>query len=54
MTKIEIEGKSCHGHSNHELKVNATIFIQMREEFETVNKSTDCLHVFRATVLEVV
>jgi hypothetical protein len=23
MTKIEIEGKCCHGHSNHEFKVNA-------------------------------
>jgi hypothetical protein len=37
MTKIEIERKWCHGHLNHELKINATIFIQMREEFETMN-----------------
>jgi hypothetical protein len=27
-TKIEIEGKCCHGHSNHELNVNAVIMIQ--------------------------
>jgi hypothetical protein len=29
MTKIEIEGKCCHGHSNHELQVNAVIMIQI-------------------------
>jgi hypothetical protein len=29
MTKIEIEGKCCHGHSNHELKVNTVILIQI-------------------------
>jgi hypothetical protein len=28
MTKIEIEGRYCHGHSNHELKINAVILIQ--------------------------
>jgi hypothetical protein len=50
MTKIEIEGKCCHGDSNHELKVNTAIFVQMREEFETMNKSTDHLHVFPGTV----
>jgi hypothetical protein len=47
--KIEIEDKCCHGHSNHELKVNATNFIQMREEFETMKKQTTCLHVFPAS-----
>jgi hypothetical protein len=29
MTKIEIERKCCHGHSNHELNVNAVIVIQI-------------------------
>jgi hypothetical protein len=29
MTKIEIEGKCCHGHSNHELKVRAAILIRI-------------------------
>jgi hypothetical protein len=29
MTKIEIEGKCCHDHSNYELKVNAIIMIQI-------------------------
>jgi hypothetical protein len=29
MTKIEVEGKCCHDHSNHELKVNAVILIQI-------------------------
>jgi hypothetical protein len=38
MTKIEIEGKCCHGYSNQELMVNVTMAIQMREEFETMNK----------------
>jgi hypothetical protein len=32
------EEQGCHRHSNHELQVNATIFIQMREKFETMNK----------------
>jgi hypothetical protein len=36
--KIEIEGKCCNGHPDHELKVNSIIFIQTREEFETMNK----------------
>jgi hypothetical protein len=49
MEKIEIEGKCCHGHSNHELKVSTTIFIQMREEFETMNKQTDRLPAFSAS-----
>jgi hypothetical protein len=50
MMKIEIEGKCCHDQSNDELNVNTTTFIQMREKFETMNKQTDCLHVFPATV----
>jgi hypothetical protein len=29
MTKIEIEGKYGHNNSNHELKVNAVILIQI-------------------------
>jgi hypothetical protein len=29
MTKVEIEGKCCHSHSNTELKVNVVIMIQI-------------------------
>jgi hypothetical protein len=36
MTKIEIEKKCCHGHSNHELKVNAVILIQIIEHVDTL------------------
>jgi hypothetical protein len=39
--EIEIEGKYFHDDSKHELKISATIFIQMREEFE-INGSSIC------------
>jgi hypothetical protein len=29
LIKIEIEWKCCHGHSNHELEINAFILIQI-------------------------
>jgi hypothetical protein len=62
MTKIEIEGKCCHGHSNHESKVNAVIPIQIIKhvdvlflrEKHNMNKKTDCLHVFPATVIRAI
>jgi hypothetical protein len=58
MTKIEIEGKCCHGHSNHELKGNAVILIQIikhvdalfMRDIHNMNKQTERLHVFPATV----
>jgi hypothetical protein len=36
MTKIEIEGKCCHGHSNHELKANAVILIQIMKHVDAL------------------
>jgi hypothetical protein len=36
MTKIEIEGKCCHGHSNHELEVNAVILIQIIKHIDAL------------------
>jgi hypothetical protein len=54
MTKIEIEKKCRHGHSNHELKVNTVIPIQnikhadspFLRDIHNMNKQTDILHVF--------
>jgi hypothetical protein len=34
MMKIEIEGKYCHGHSNHELKLNNVILIQITKHVD--------------------
>jgi hypothetical protein len=36
MTKTEIEGKYCHGHSNHELKVNTVILIQIIKHIDAL------------------
>jgi hypothetical protein len=36
MTKIKIEGKCCHVHRNHELKVNAVILIQIIKYVDTL------------------
>jgi hypothetical protein len=36
MTKIEIEGKWSHDHSNHELKLNAVIMIQIIKHGEAL------------------
>jgi hypothetical protein len=53
MWKIEIEGKCYHGHSNHELKVNTVILIQIIKQihalfsekytqYEWINGSSTC------------
>jgi hypothetical protein len=34
--EIEIEWKCCHGNSNHELKVNAVILIQIIKQVDTL------------------
>jgi hypothetical protein len=36
ITKIEIDGKCCHGHSNHELKVDVDILIQIRKHVDAL------------------
>jgi hypothetical protein len=36
MTKTEIEGKCYHVHSNHELKINAAILIQIIKHVDAV------------------
>jgi hypothetical protein len=59
-TKIEIEGKWCHGHSNHETKVNAVILIQIIKYVEAfflkdmhfLSVATDRLYVLPATVFK--
>jgi hypothetical protein len=50
MTKIEIEGKSWYGYSNHELKLNTIILIQIMNNQRIVSMFFLCLHVFPATI----
>jgi hypothetical protein len=58
MTKIEIEGKCCHEHSNYELTVSAVILIQIIKHVDAfflrdtckLNKQTDRLHIFPASL----